>query len=130
MIFVDTGIWFARFVPDDAQHARVVSWFTSNQQNLVTSDYCVDEVLTLLLARKRPQLALAAGQILFGGSVAQLHFLTPDQIRRAWILFQQQVASGWSFTDCTSKIAVDDLDVKAAAALDAHFRQFGIQVVP
>ena len=87
-------------------------------------------MLSLLLARKRPQLALTAGQILFDETIAQLHFLTPDQIRRAWIVFQQQVASGWSFTDCTSKIVIDDLDIKAAAALDTHFQQFGIQVVP
>ena len=129
MIFVDTGVWFARFVPDDPHHGRVVSWFASNQQKLVTTDYCVDEVLTLLLARKRPQLALTAGQILFDESVAQLHFLIPDQIRRAWIVFQQRAASGWSFTDCTSKIVTDDLSIPTAAALDQHFHQF-VTVVP
>jgi predicted nucleic acid-binding protein len=56
--------------------------------------------------------------------------MTPDQIRRAWILFQQRASAGWSFTDFTSKIVIDDLDVKMAVALDAHFRQFGISVLP
>jgi len=44
--------------------------------------------------------------------------------------YQQRAAAGWSFTDCTSKIVIDDLSIKTAVALDIHFRQFGIAVVP
>lgn len=37
----------------------------------------------------------------------------------------------WSFTDCTSKVVMEQLGVKAAFAFDHHFHQFGtIQVVP
>jgi predicted nucleic acid-binding protein len=86
--------------------------------------------LTLLAARKRPQLAIEAGHGLFDESVARLHFLTSEQINRAWILFQQRAAAGWSFTDCTSKIVIDDLKIQSAAALDQHFRQFNINIVP
>ncbi len=71
-----------------------------------------------------------AGRQLFDESIAALHFLTPDQIRRAWILFQQRALSGWSFTDCTSKVVIDELGIKTAVALDEHFRQFGISVEP
>lgn len=130
MIFVDTGVWFARFVADDPDHSRMMSWFAANSEPLVTSDYCVDETLTLLAARKRPKLAIEAGRPLFDETLARLHFLTSDQITRAWILFQQRAASGWSFTDCTSKIVIDDLGVKTAAALDKHFGQFGVSLVP
>jgi uncharacterized protein len=130
MIFVDTGAWFARFVPDDPDHARVATWFASNSEVLVTSDYCVDETLTLLAVRKRPRLAVEAGRELFQESLARLNFLTNEQINRAWILFQQRAAAGWSFTDCTSKILIDDLEVQMAAALDQHFHQFGIQIIP
>jgi predicted nucleic acid-binding protein len=95
----------------------------------VTSDYCVDETLTLLAARKRIGLALEAGRELFEETLARLHFLTRDQLERSWILFQQRAASGWSFTDCTSKIVIGDLAVNTAVALDDHFRQFGFLVV-
>lgn len=130
MIFVDTGAWFARFVPDDPDHARVVSWFATNHELLVTSDYCVDETLTLLGARKRPKLAIEAGRELFNETLARLHYLTREQIERAWILFQQRGHAGWSFTDCTSKIVIEDLGVNTAAALDRHFDEFGISLVP
>jgi predicted nucleic acid-binding protein len=130
MIFVDTGVWFARFVPKDPDHDRVTTWFLGNDQPLLTSDYCVDETLTLLSARERPHLAIEAGRELLNETIARLHFLTADQFNRAWILFQQRATAGWSFTDCTSKIAIDDLGIASAAALDLHFRQFGIPILP
>lgn len=131
MVFVDTGAWFAWFVPGDPDHARVKAWFDSNSEPLITTDYCVDETLTLLVARGRLPRALEAGRAFFEMRVAGLHFATPDQIHRGWILFQQRAAAGWSFTDCTSKIVIDDLDIRTTVALDDHFRAFGkILVVP
>lgn len=131
MIFVDTGAWFARFVPDDPDHSLLETWFAGNDEPLVTSDYCVDETLTLLVARKRLRLSLEVGRGLFEQAVARLHFLTPDQIHRAWVLFQSQARVGWSFTDCTSKIVMDDLRIRTVAALDHHFRQLGnFSIVP
>ena len=58
-----------------------------------------------------------------------LRFLTADQIRRAWILFRR-LPRPLNFTDCTSKVVIDELGIKTAVALDARFRQFGILVVP
>jgi uncharacterized protein len=130
MIFVDTGFWYARYVSDDADHERASKWLKSTTEPLVTTDYCVDETLTLIAARKRPELAIVAGRHLFSGSVARIHFMNSEQIHRAWILFQQRATAGWSFTDCTSKIAIDDLSLGSAAAFDQHFHQFGIKVYP
>lgn len=130
MIFVDSGAGFARLVPNDPDHTRVTTWFAANTELLVTSDYCVDETLTLLAARKRPTLAIEARQELFDETISRLHFLSSQQINRAWILFQQRAAAGWSFTDCTSKIVIDELGLKTAVALDQHFHQFGITIVP
>jgi uncharacterized protein len=131
MVFVDTGVWFAKFVLEDPNHARISAWFAANLEPVITTDYCVDEVLTLLVARKRLPRALEAGRLLFDDKLVKLHFVTADQVYRAWILFQQRAAAGWSFTDCTSKIVIDDLALRTAAALDDHFRQFGnVTVVP
>ncbi len=130
MIFVDTGIWYARFVADDPNHLHVKEWFKSNSSQLITSDYCVDETLTLISARKRPDLALVAGRHMFDETMAHLLFLNNGQIYRAWILVQQRASAGWSFTDCTSKVVIEDLALQAAASLDQHFHQFGIEVLP
>ena len=131
MVFVDTGAWFAKFVPDDPNHARVEALFQTITEPLLASDYCVDETLTLLVARRRPATALVAGRLFFQGNLIQVHFLSSDQVRRAWLLFQQRAEAGWSFTDCSSKIVIDDLQIQTAVALDEHFRQFGnVIVVP
>ena len=131
MTFVDTGAWFAFFVPSDPAHPRVRKWLTEHPHPLVTTDYCVDETLTLLAARGELRRALEAGKAFFEADVAQLHFVTSEQVFRAWILFRQRAAAGWSFTDCTSKVVIDDLNISEALALDEHFRQFGsVEVVP
>ena len=131
MVFVDTSAWFAYFLPIDAAHSKVRDCIASNSQPLVTTDYCVDETLTLLMARGEVRRALDAGQAFFHQNLTRVHFVAADQVHRAWILFQQRAHAGWSFTDCTSKIVIDDLQIRTAFALDEHFRQFGnVTVVP
>lgn len=131
MVFVDTSAWFAFFVPSDPDHHRLRHWYTANAVPLATTDFIVDETLTLLLFRRERQRALQAGDAFFNGGLCTLYYITADQVRRAWELFQQRAAAGWSFTDCTSKIAIDDMRIRAAAALDHHFQQFGdVSVVP
>jgi predicted nucleic acid-binding protein len=131
MLFVDTSAWFAYFYPLDSEHNRIKDCFRQAAGPLVTSDYCVDETLTLLLARGEHRRALDAGRAFFEGNLARLEFVTKSRIERAWIVFQQRAGAGWSFTDCTSKIVIDDLGIRAAATLDDHFSQFGrILVVP
>ncbi len=130
MVFVDTSAWFAFFLPVDRDHQRVHTWFASSNDRLVTSDYIVDETLTLLLARRELGRAREAGRLFFEVDVARVHFISVEQVHRAWVLFQQRASSGWSFTDCTSKIVIDDLGIPAAVALDDHFCQFGVEVLP
>jgi uncharacterized protein len=70
--FVDTGAWVALFVEGDARHEAARAWIISNRDRLVTSDYIVDEVLTLIAARYRRQTAIRAGHVLFGQVLAGL----------------------------------------------------------
>ena len=130
MIFVDISVWFARFVPKGLNHIRTTTWLDENSEVLTTSDYCVDEVLTLLSVRERPSLAVEAGREFFDETLARLHYLSTTQIQRAWILFQQRAAAGGSFTDCTSKVLIDDLGITSAASFDRHFEHFGVQILP
>jgi len=109
MIFVDTSAWFAYFVPTDADHQRVRNSVGTLAEPLATTDYCVDETLTLLLARRELRRALEAGRAFFHEGIANLCLLTSEQIHRARILFQHRAGTGWSFTDCTSKIVIDEL---------------------
>jgi predicted nucleic acid-binding protein len=128
-VFVDTGAWFAVVVPWDANHEAASIWFGRNESPLVTTDYVLAETLTLLRARGENGRAAALGERLFSGDLAALHFLSPDEIRAAWQVFRRFRDKEWSFTDCTSKVAMEQLGCSRAAAFDEHFRQFGTVIV-
>lgn len=50
-IFVDTGAWYAAMVRKDRDHEAAKRFLKNNTQPLITSDYVMDETVTLLLSR-------------------------------------------------------------------------------
>ncbi len=131
MIFVDTGAWFASVVPSDVDHLAAAHWLRHNTEPLVTTDYIVDETLTLLRARRQGRSAIALGAEFFAGSLATILYLSPADIAQAWQVFRQFSDKEWSFTDCISKVVIERHRLSQAFAFDDHFRQFGsVQVVP
>lgn len=131
MIFVDTGAWYASLVPTDPDHGKAAAWLAANHSPLLTTDYVIDETLTLLRARGERNRALLLGERFFDGGIAEIHKITHADLARAWDVFQQFDDKGWSFTDCTSKVVMEQLEITVAFAFDHHFQQFGtIQVVP
>ena len=130
-VFVDTGAWFAFFVPADADHAAARTWFDSNTDPLVTTDYVVDELLTLLRVRGEFRRALEVGPALFNGDLCQVEWVSPADVENAWGVFSGYHDKSWSFTDCVSRVVMERLRIMTAAAFDEHFRQFGtVTVVP
>ena len=125
MVFVDTGVWFSILVAKDPKHSQSLQWFGSLSEPVVTSDYVVDETLTLLLMRGERTKAIEFGNLVIVGSTSILHKVTEDQFNRIWILFQQLSAAGLSFTDCTSHVVARDLGVLKVAAFDHHFQTTG-----
>ena len=84
MIFVDTGAWAAFFIEKDTHHHAAIRWMQENWEPLVTSDYVVDELLTLMKSKFGTAPALEAGEALWSEQFSALTFLTPDDIREAW----------------------------------------------
>ena len=131
MIFVDSGAWYSSLIPTDPDHAAALAWLAQNTEALLTTDYIVDETLTLLRARGQNLRANTLGTAFVDGSAAALHFVTLDEFQGAWELFQRFSDKEWSFTDCTSKIVIEKLGLTTAFSFDHHFRQFGtVRVVP
>ncbi len=131
MIFVDTGPWFALFVPNDSDHGSAKSWYETNTEPLVTSDYVVDEVLTLFKVRGELRRGIEVGRRLLEEEISELEWVTKIDVKKAWALFQSHDDKGWSFTDCVSRVMMERLGIKTAFSFDDHFRQFGtVTVVP
>ena len=131
MIFVDTGAWFAAFVPNDPDHAAADSWLAQNTTPLVTTDYVLDELLTLLKRRGEFQRARRLGGSILNGTIARFERVAAADLDAAWNVFCQFRDKAWSFTDCTSRVVMERLSISTAFAFDEHFRQFGnVAVVP
>jgi hypothetical protein len=131
MIFVDTSAWYAAIIPSDENHAAAVTWLNRNFELLLTTDYIVDETLTLLRARGEQKRALLMGDRFFKAGLADIYHLTESDVRETWEVFRQYDDKEWSFTDCSSKVVIEKLGLAQAFAFDHHFKQFGaVQVVP
>lgn len=131
MIFVDTGAWFASDVPVDPVHTAAVRFLASVREPLVTTDYIIDELLTLLQMRGFPQCARIVGEALLKSDVCRLERVTASDASAVWNVFNAYEDKRWSFTDCVSREVMRRLDVRRAFAFDEHFRPFGtVEVVP
>jgi len=93
-VFVDTGGWFAYFVRRDADHMAAVDWMRQNRQPLVTTDYVLDELFTLLKLRESHRVAAAAGAALLDQSVTRLEWVDDPDFRAAWEAFNNTAIKG------------------------------------
>jgi len=124
-VFVDTGGWFAYFVRRDSDYPAAVQWMKTNRLPLLTTDFVLDELSTLLKLRESYAVAVAVGNTLLHTGVTKVERVSEEDFTSAWIIFEQYSDKEWSFTDCTSKVVMERLGITHAFAFDNHFEQFG-----
>jgi hypothetical protein len=78
---------FQRGPPTDPDHQRIREYFAANSVPVLTTDDCIDETLTLLPVRGETSRAMEAGREFFERGFARVHFVSPEQIHRAWCSF-------------------------------------------
>jgi hypothetical protein len=127
-VFVDTGGWEAFFDRDDEHHAeaaRIVRRLYERGVSLLTSDYVLDETLTLLKVRCGHTAAVTAGKRIQSASWVTLVDVGRVARDEAWKLFQKMKDQPFSFTDCTSFALMKRLGIAEALAFDADFERAG-----
>jgi len=124
-IFVDTSAWYAIIDKNDKDHAAAVSKIQILDRPLVTSNYILDEILTLLKTKLGPTIAISFGQKLWDQEVSTLLRIIEEDEERAWSVFRKYADKGFSFTDCTSFALLERLDINTVFAFDDHFVQYG-----
>lgn len=129
MIFVDTGIWYSANVEEDPDHAKARELLLSASSDLITTDYVVDELLTLLAARGHRDVAIRIGEDFWTQTSCDLEWSKEEDNWDAWHVFSTYSDKEWSFTDCVSYAVMKRLGIGEAFALDEHFKQFGIVTV-
>ena len=97
---------------------------------LVTTDYVVDETLTLLRARMGLEAAARWWAQVDTSSRVQWEWMNPDRTAKARAWFFDWPDKQFSFTDCTSFVVMRELRIRRALTTDRHFLQAGFEVVP
>lgn len=133
MIFIDTGAFLARYASRDQHHvAAVDGWqeLGSQRRRCLTSNFVLDEVLTLLGRRVSYDFAAARAANLWGS--AALTILRPDEKDElaAIELFSKFADQGVSFTDCISFALMRRHRVRRAFTFDRHFETAGFEAWP
>jgi predicted nucleic acid-binding protein len=135
-IFVDTSAWGALADKADKDHARALQFRDEivGKYKLVTSDYILDELYTLLLMNVGLHQTINYKKkldILIAEHVLEIIWIDHDLAKQGWDVFEQYNTDKlWSFTDCTSYSAMKKSGIAEAFAFDHHFEQMGFILLP
>lgn len=136
MIFVDTSGWYAAEVEDDENHIVASSFLRKKiGANLygapITTDYVLDETLTLLRFRKGIAPAARFADKIRSASSLRVLWIGNEIFDLALKKFKQsEERQEWSFTDCTSFSVMEELGIKESFTFDEHFLSAGFQALP
>jgi len=132
-IFVDTWGWLALGHRKDLFHKEVKEYYNklrSNHCNFYTSDYVLDETITLVFKREIYEEAVRFIEGIFKGS--EQGYLTVDRITKerftlAWKMRKQLKDKPLiSFTDLTSMVIMQERGITQILTKDEHFTHVGM----
>lgn len=125
-VFLDTGVLVAARNADDRNHLRAKELMESalrgEQGEVYTSDYVVDEAVTLMLRRtKRLRLAIELGKFILGSPRIRKLWVLEDIFESAWRKFKSYRRRPMSFTDHTSMALMEEHGIKDIMSFDSGF---------
>jgi predicted nucleic acid-binding protein len=131
-IFLDSSALVAMADWRDPDHDAVTSFIQAikGQASLITTDYVLDETVTVVKKRYGYELAVQLGRKLRASDFCRYYVLTFEDEALTWATFEKCSDKAWSYTDCSCLAVMQRLQITEVLSLDAHFRQMGVQVWP
>ena len=130
--FADTSFFFALVAKRDPAHQVAVEAYAKHLRvhgHVFTTDYVIDETLTLTKARLNAQAAVALLDRIEASEAVVMEDITPERFVAAKTYFRKHADHGYSFTDCTSFVLMRELKITAALTTDRHFKEAGFEVL-
>ena len=130
-LFLDTSALYAYFDKSDSEHRNVSEFLDSYKGTLFTSNYILDELITLLRYRN-----FEVDQIksfideLWKEVFSTLLYVSIEIERDAWNMLIKYKDHKLSFTDCTSFILMRKNSIKQACSVDGDFKIAGFIMKP
>ncbi|MFZ3214646.1 MAG: PIN domain-containing protein [Candidatus Acidiferrales bacterium] len=134
-LFVDTWGWMTLAEPLNREHAAALQCYEeySRSGRVVTSNYVLDESLTLIFRRLRFDAAYNFSKALLESSFVAVETVTEARFRSAFELRGRFADKpNISFTDLTSIVIMTELKMADILTADAHFAHVGMgfQLLP
>lgn len=134
MIFVDTSAWYALEVEDDTNHKHAAQFASLLRRrrygSLLTTDYVLDETLTLLWLRKGSTPALAFLDKVNRSKSVHIIWIDAPIFWKTADFMKERKDKHWSFTDFTSFLVMKQMNVANAFGFDENFEQAGFILLP
>ena len=125
LVFVDTSAWYALVDKSDHDHRSALNSVRNLTRPLITTNYVLDETLTLIKVKLGPRIAIEFGRKLWNQELAMRIPVIKKDEQKAWDLFSAYDDKGFSFTDCTSFAVMERMKIDTAFVFDEHFTQYG-----
>jgi len=132
-LFVDTAGWLACADAADHGHAGCCeARDTALEQGtlLITTDYVIDETLTLMRKRLGLRAAEKWWRQIENSSRLRWEWIDIQRAEKARAIFFRHRDKDYSFTDCASFVVMQESRIRQALTTDSHFRQMGFHVLP
>ena len=101
----------------------------AGKYQLLTTNYILDETYTLLLERIGYKFVIQFKNtidIMLSSRMLIVTRISESVEEWSWSVFEQfNVDKKWSFTDCTSKVIIEQKSIQEVFAFDHHFEQMG-----
>lgn len=132
-VFIDTWGWLTLRDRKESLHQEVKDFYRQfRDQNgiIYTSDYVIDETITLVFKRlpfKTAKESLSKIDKAIEEGYLQMEWVTPERFEKAkGLRLKYQDKPKISFTDLTSMIIMKELSVKDIITGDEHFEHVGM----
>jgi predicted nucleic acid-binding protein len=134
--FIDTWGWLALGNRRDTYHDEIKRFYArlqSDDVGIYTSDYVLDELVTILFRRENIQQAQSFIEGIFSGAATGkmiIERITSERFSLAWKLRDKYRDKPLiSFTDLTSMVVMEQRRIKRIITRDDHFLQVGMGLV-
>ncbi|HNZ27816.1 MAG TPA: PIN domain-containing protein [Spirochaetota bacterium] len=130
IIFVDTGFFYSFLDEDDKNHNVSINCFSNRKELFVTSNYIIDELITLLRARKI-QINLFSNFIdsLIEEKIMTVYRITHELELKSWKIMKKYKEHNFSFTDCTSFVVMKMKKINKVLTFDEHFKIMRFEII-
>jgi predicted nucleic acid-binding protein len=129
-LFVDTWGWLVLADRGEREHQQVTSFYAERTRRtglIVTSDFVLNELLTIMFSRISFEAASRFADSVLRSPFITIERITPERFQKAWELrLKFSDKPRISFTDLTSMAAMNELGISEVLTADKHFAQVGM----